>query len=140
GMDRLVDLDRARLDAPGEDAPDEIVAVEQCREKGEGTIFIEPRRGNVVHDRLEQGLKRALARFGVGRGIAAAARGIEDREIELLVIGLERQEELEYLVKDFGGARVAAVDLVDDHDGLEAERERLAGHELGLRHRSFGSI
>ena len=73
-------------------------------------------------------------------GIAAAARGIKDREIKLFVIGVERQEEFEHLVEHFGGARVAAVDLVDDDDRLEAERERLAGHELGLRHRAFGRI
>ena len=73
-------------------------------------------------------------------GIAVAARGVEGREIELLVIGLEAQEQLEHLVEHFGRARVGAVDLVDDDDRLEAERERLAGDELGLRHRPFGGV
>src|SRR3546814_1530378 len=80
--------------------------------------------------RLGQRLERALARIGAFRGVAAAARGVEDREVELLVIGFERQEQLEHLVEHFGGARVAAVDLVDDDDRLEAECERLAGDEL----------
>ena len=94
----------------------------------------------MIDDRLEQRRQVALARFGAFRGIAAAARGVEDREVELLVVGLERQEQFEHFVKHFGGARVAAVDLVDDDDRLEAERERLAGHELGLRHRAFGRV
>src|SRR3546814_4815485 len=38
-VDRLVDLDRPRLDAAGQDAPDEIVAVEQGREEGEGAVL-----------------------------------------------------------------------------------------------------
>ena len=139
-VDRLVDLDRARLDAAGQDAADEIVAVEQRREEGEGRLFVEAGRRNMRHDRLEQRLERAFARVGAFGGIAAAARGIKDREIKLFVIGVERQEQFEHFVEHFGGARVAAVDLVDDDDRLEAERQRLAGHELGLRHRAFGRI
>jgi hypothetical protein len=33
-----------------------------------------------------------------------------------------------------------AVDLVDDHDRLEAHREGLLGHEAGLRHRTVEGI
>ena len=72
--------------------------------------------------------------------ITGAAAGVERREVELLVIGLEVEEQLEHLVEHFGGAGVGAVDLVDDDDRLEAERERLAGDELGLRHRPFGGV
>ena len=38
------------------------------------------------------------------------------------------------------GARVGAVDLVDDDDGLEAHLERLRHHELGLRQRTLGGV
>ena len=38
------------------------------------------------------------------------------------------------------GARVRLVDLVDGDDGLEADLQRLADHELGLRHRPFGRV
>ncbi len=78
--------------------------------------------------------------LSVRPGIAVAAAGVEHREIELLVIGLERQEQFETFVEHFGGAGVGAVDLVDDDDRLEAQRERLAGDELGLRHRPFGGV
>src|SRR3546814_17611216 len=33
-----------------------------------------------------------------------------------------------------------SIDLVDDDDRLEPERERLAGDELGLRHRALGGV
>ena len=45
---------------------------------------------------------------------------VEDREIELLLGGVERREQVEHLVGDFGRPGVGAVDLVDDDDGLQA--------------------
>src|ERR1700679_2324049 len=36
--------------------------------------------------------------------------------------------------------RIGLVDLVDADDRLEADLQRLADHELGLRHRPFGSV
>ena len=35
---------------------------------------------------------------------------------------------------------VGPVDLVDRDDGAEAERQRLPGHEPGLRHRPLGGV
>ena len=37
-------------------------------------------------------------------------------------------------------AGVGTVDLVDDDDRPEADLQRLADHELGLRHRAFGGV
>ena len=71
---------------------------------------------------------------------AVAARTVEDREIELLVGGVERGEQVEHLVDDLDMARVRPVDLVDDDDRLQADLERLADDELGLRHRAFGGV
>ena len=87
-----------------------------------------------------KGVRSPSRTSSVGPGIAGAAAGVERREVELLVIGLEVEEQLEHFVEHFGGAGVGAVDLVDDDDRLEAERERLAGDELGLRHRPFGGV
>ena len=52
----------------------------------------------------------------------------------------KRGEEVEYLVMDVMGALVRLIDLVDHHDRPEAELQRLAEHEFGLRHRPFGGI
>ena len=49
-------------------------------------------------------------------------------------------EKIEYLVHDFDMALVRPVDLVDGDNRPEADLQRLGEHELGLRHRSFGSI
>ena len=74
------------------------------------------------------------------RSIAVAARRVEHREIELVVVRVERHEQVEHFVEHFLDARVVTIDLVDDDDRLQAERERLAGDELGLRHRAFRRI
>jgi hypothetical protein len=71
---------------------------------------------------------------------ALLARTVEDREVELLVGGVERGEEVEDLVDDLGDAGVGLVDLVDRHDRTQAELERLGDHKLGLRHRALGRI
>src|SRR3546814_11210270 len=133
-MDRLVDLDRPRLDAARQHAADEIVAVEQRREEGEGAALVEAGGRDMIHDRLEQRRQVAFARLRIGRGEARAARGVKYGKIELFVARVEGEEQLEHLVEHFGGAGVAAVDLVDDDDRLPAGRERLTGDEPGLRH------
>ena len=38
------------------------------------------------------------------------------------------------------GARVLAIDLVDDDDRAQIEFERLAQHEARLRHHAFGGV
>ena len=61
-------------------------------------------------------------------------------EVELVVVGLQRQEEIEDGFQRLFGLGVGTVDLVDDHDGLEAQLERLGEHEFGLRHHAFGGV
>ena len=94
----------------------------------------------MVDDQLEQRLEIALARGFVLARIAIAARGPQAGEFKLLVIRVEIGEQVEHFVEHFLRARIGAVDLVDHHDRAQAQRERLAEHELGLRHRALGRI
>ena len=54
--------------------------------------------------------------------------------------GLEIDEQLEHLVVHPQRLGVRPVDLVDHHDRLEPQRQRLAGHEPRLRHRPLGGV
>jgi hypothetical protein len=92
---------------------------------------------------------RTVSNIGshVGRGlcqierrIAVDRRSINDREVELLVVGAEFVEEVEGVIDDPVRARAVAVDLVDHDDRLQTERQRLLGHEACLRHRTFDGI
>ena len=61
-------------------------------------------------------------------------------EIELVVVGFQRQEQIEDRFQRLLRLGVGAVDLVDHDDGLEAELQRLGQHEFGLRHDRFGRV
>ena len=71
---------------------------------------------------------------------ALPAGRIEDVEIELIIIGLEREEQIEDAFQRFLRLRVGAIDLVDDHDGLQPQLQRLGEHEFRLRHDRFRRI
>ena len=57
-----------------------------------------------------------------------------------MLVGVEVDKEVVDLVQHLGRARVAAVDLVDDHDGDEPQRQRLGEHEAGLGQRPLGGV
>ncbi len=95
----------------------------------------------MVQHEIEQRLHAVVVRAFEARCHPALLGGaVEDREVELLVGGVERGEQVEHLVDDFHRARVGAVDLVDDDDGLQSHLQRLRHHEFGLRQRTLGGI
>ncbi len=67
-------------------------------------------------------------------------RPVENREIELFFGRVERREQVEHGIGDFGRPGIGAVDLVDDHDGLQAHLQRLGDDEFGLRQRALGGV
>ena len=69
-----------------------------------------------------------------------ARHGRDDLEIDVLVVGVEVDEELVDLVEHFLGPGIAAVDLVDDHDGRQVARKRLLEHVPRLRQRALGRV
>ena len=80
---------------------------------------------------LDSLLERGPARFGVG---------VDDREVDLVGVGVEVDEELVDLVDDLGDAGVGAVDLVDHEDHRQLRLERLAQDEAGLGQRPLGGV
>ena len=58
----------------------------------------------------------------------------------MLVGRVEVGEQVEDFVDDLDVALFRLVDLVDAHDGAQADLQRLGDHELGLRHRAFGRV
>ena len=78
--------------------------------------------------------------LGVERRPARARVRVDDRELDLLLVGVEVEEQLVDLVDDLGDARVRAVDLVDHEDHRQPRLERLAQHEARLRQRPLGGV
>ena len=110
-----------------------------------GASVVEGRRRDRLEDRLEQRLEVVLlghaAVLGpLQRRAAGLGRGVDDRELDLVLVGVEVEEQLVGLVDDLGDARVRTVDLVDDQDDRHPGLERLAQHEAGLRQRPLGGV
>ncbi len=88
--------------------------------------------GDALHQQLEEGLQRRPLQLGVERRPAVPGVGIDDGELDLVVVGVEVEEQLVDLVDHMGHTGVGPVDLVDDQDDGEPGLERLAEHEAGL--------
>jgi hypothetical protein len=139
-LDGLVRLDVAGGDAAGDQAAEIGVGFEDRADHPE-RAFLDHRRRDMAQDQVEQRLHAVVLRaVRAGRHPALLGRTVEDREVELLVGGVERGEQIEHLVDDFGRARVGAVDLVDDDDRLQADLQCLRDDELGLRQRAFSGV
>ena len=76
------------------------------------------------------------------RGPAGLGRGVDDREVQHVGLGVLEQveEQLVRLLDDLGDPGVGAVDLVDHHDDRQVLGQRLAQHEPGLRQRALGGV
>ena len=94
------------------------------------------RREDRVEERAEIGCQ-AVERLA---GLAASGVGVDDRELDLRLVGVEVEEQLVHLVDDLGGTCVRPVDLVDDEDDRQPCLERLAQDEPGLRQRALRSV
>jgi hypothetical protein len=80
-------------------------------------------RGDAVEDGLEQRLEVGALHALLGGGPAGPGVGVEDREVDLVLVGVEVEEELLDLVDDLVDAGVGPVDLVDHQDtGSRASR------------------
>ena len=76
----------------------------------------------------------------VGGSSASLGVGVEDGEIELVLLGVEIDEEVVDLVQNFLRARVGAVNLIDDNDRRKLGFESLAQNIAGLRQRAFAGV
>ena len=133
--DDVADVRRAALDAPDAQPAEVRRVVDRRNEHLERTRRIARRRRHLGDDRLEQRREILQRLVHVHRRRAIARRDVDDRRVELRLVGLELDEEVEDLVVHAQRIGAGPIDLVDDDDRRAAERERLAQHEARLRHR-----
>ena len=105
-----------------------------------GSVRLVARRRDVLEDRLEQRLEPMILAVGREPADAIARDRVKHREVELVLLGVEVDEQVVDLVEHLAGPRVAPVDLVDHHDRRQAELQRLAQHEAGLRQRALAGV
>jgi hypothetical protein len=126
--------------APDDQPPEIVVVVERDRLELERAVEIDRRRAHAAHHRFQERAQvHARLREVEHRG-ALLRRRVHDREVELLVVGAEVDEQVEHLVDHRLGAVARAVDLVHDEQRAQAVRERLADHEARLRHHAVDRV
>ena len=105
-------------------------------------ILLVRRRRDVLEDEVEQRAEVGLERVRVGceRGATGPRVAVDDRELDLALVGVEVEEQLVDLVDDSVDPRVRAVDLVHDEDHRQARVEGLAQHEARLRQRPLARV
>ena len=138
--DRRALADRAVADSAHRQAPDVGVGVEVGDVRLQRRPLVVLRRRDPLDHQVEQRLQVGAVLALGQRGPAGPRVGVDDRELDLVVGGVEVEEELVDLVDDLGDAGVGAVDLVDDEDHRQLRLERLAQDEARLRHRALGGV
>ena len=136
------DAEHAAVDASRAQPSDEVVVVDRRGLEAHRSVEVRRRSGDLAQDQLEQleQVAAALRTHGLARRPAVAPRTVEHRELELLVVRAELDEQVEHLVEDLLGPRVRSVDLVDHDQRREPGLERLAQDEARLRHRTLVGV
>ena len=101
---------------------------------------LELRGRDVIDDGLEEGVDVLAHHVLLGADPAGPRVGVEDGEVDLVLVGIEVQEQLLDLVHHLVDAGVGPVDLVDDQHHRKPGLECLAQHETGLRQRALGGV
>jgi hypothetical protein len=105
-----------------------------------GPDGVADRRRHLLDDHVEE-RRQVLALVGeLADGEALAARGVDDGEVELVVAGAQRHEQIEHRVHDLLGLDAGPIDLVDHDQGRQAHLEGLLGDEPGLGHRPLVGV
>ncbi len=138
--DRIVDPDAPVEDPANGNPPEVLVRVEVRDEQLEARVAAALRRRHMVDDGIEQRTQvdRLAAELG-RRGPLPRVR-VEDGKLDLLLGGIQIDEQVIDLVQHLGRTRIRAIDLVHDHQRHEPPLERLAEHEPRLWQRALRRV
>jgi hypothetical protein len=121
---------------PAEGEPADVaVGVEVRHARLERVRVLVGRRRDALDEQVEQGAQVGALGPLLERGPAGLGVGVDDRELDLGLVGVEVEEQLVDLVHHVADARVGAVHLVHDQHHGQPRLERLAQHEARLRQR-----
>src|SRR5262249_45285103 len=138
--DALGLADLARDDTADGNAADIVAVVQRDDQHLQRPVRLDLWRRNVFQNGVVERVN-ILRRDGqVGGGDAVAAGGVDGREVEGGVVGVQFDEQVEDPVEDLQRPGVGPVDLVDDDDGPQLAGERLAQDEARLRHDALSGI
>jgi len=118
--------------------------VEVGDERLQRVLGVVRRRGYALQQQVQQRRQvlplQRLALLVAQRRHAGLGVAVHDRELDLVLVGVEVEEQLVHLVDHLRHARVGAIDLVDDQDHGQLGLQGLAQHEARLRQRPLGGV
>ena len=126
---------------PQQRKPSDVRArVEVRDERLQRMVGVVRRRRDRCEERVEERaeVRRELVRAEAG--VPGARVRVDDRKLDLRLVGVEVEEELVDLVHDLLRPRVRPVDLVHDEHDRQPLLERLPQHESRLRQRAFRRV
>ena len=94
----------------------------------------------MIPERLEQRLQVLGQVVGVDAAAPGAGIAVQDRELDVVILCPQIQEELVDLVDHVGDAGIGPVDLVHHQDDRQVRLERLAEDEARLRERALARV
>ena len=103
--DALAVVQRAREDAADADTADEVRVVDGADLHRDRTVDVDVGRRDVLDDRVEQRDHVHVVVVGLVARVAVDGARVDDREVELRVVGAQVEHELEDLVDDLVRAR-----------------------------------
>ena len=136
----IADLGAAGAHAADRHVAEVVVVVERRDLHAQRRVGIAGGRRHLLDDEVEDRAEILALVAELADREALAARGVDHREVELLVGRTERVEQREHLVHHLVRVDARTIDLVDDDDRLEAHLERLLRHEPRLRHRALVGV
>ena len=139
-LDGRIHLRRALDHATGQAAAEERVAVEERGQHGERLVGLDIGRRHMGQHPVQQRMQVLARAVQLFIGPAVTAGRIQNGEIQLLVIRIQRDKQVEHFIDHRIGTAIRTVDLVDHDNRAQALLQRFAKHELGLRHRPLGGV
>ena len=136
----VVAVDSAAFNATDPDTPDIIVIIQTRKQHLQGRVNVTLGRVNIFQNGLKQRAHIPLTHIGIQRRIAVFCRSVHHGEVDLVVVRTKLDKQIQDLVHDLGRPRTGAIDLIDDHNNLFIQRQRLAQHETRLRHTALERI
>ena len=138
--DLLTLANRPFTNAAEREAPEIWRRVEVRDMRLQRVPFIVERCRDAVDENVEERRKVVGEIVWIETRAARARVGVDDRKLDLALVGVEIEEELVHLVHHVLDPSVGSIDLVDDEDHRQPRLECLAEHEPRLRQRPFARV
>ena len=131
---RLAYSQRAALNAANTNATDIVIIVDGGYQQLQIARFVSLGSGHIVQDLVEEGAQIGALLVGVFGSGTGSARAIEHGAVELLVVGTQIHQKLQYLILHLVDAGVGLVDLINDNDNTVIQLQRALKDKAGLGH------